>query len=270
MNISVIITTFNRYRLLKRAVNSILNQTLVPNEIIIIDDGSMDETKNIQKDFKNVKYFYQKNSGVSSARNHGIKAAKSEWIAFLDDDDEWCKDKLQTQATFHKKHKNIPISFTDEIWIRDEKRVKVPKKYQKNEDDILQKCLKYCFLAPSSAMIKKDLFDEVGYFDENLEVCEDYDMWIKIALLYQIGIIPKPLIIKNAGAKNQLGFKHWGMDRFRVRSLVNIYNQTQNKTQKNLIKTEIIKKLNLLIKGAKKHNNFILQKQFYSLLKEFT
>ncbi len=269
MNISVVITTFNRYALLNRALASVLSQTYKPSEIIVIDDGSTDNTKNITQIFPHVKYFHKKNSGISSARNHGIKVAKSEWIAFLDDDDEWCEEKLQIQAAFHKKHKNIPISFTDEIWIRDEKRVKVPKKYQKNKDDILQKCLKYCFLAPSSVMIKKELFDEVGYFDESLEVCEDYDMWIKIALFYQIGIIPKSLIIKNAGAKNQLGFKHWGMDRFRVHSLINIFHIYPNHPKRYRIKEEIVNKLTLLINGAKKHNNKTLYVKYSKFLKEF-
>ena len=86
MNISVIIPTYNRYEVLKRALTSAFNQACLPFEIIVIDDGSTDKTQQILQDFPNIKYFYQLNSGVSSARNLGIEKSTSDWIAFLDSD----------------------------------------------------------------------------------------------------------------------------------------------------------------------------------------
>ena len=102
MNISVIIPTFNRYEVLKRALTSVYAQTDPPFEVIVIDDGSTDTTQEILQYFPNIKYFYQNNAGVSSARNLGIKKATSNWIAFLDSDDEWHEDNLKNKCCFIK------------------------------------------------------------------------------------------------------------------------------------------------------------------------
>jgi len=101
-NISVIIPTYNRYEVLQRALNSVYSQTHKPKEIIVIDDGSTDNTSQIQNLFPQIKYYYQENSGVSSARNLGIKNSVSEWIAFLDSDDEWHEKKLKEHVELHK------------------------------------------------------------------------------------------------------------------------------------------------------------------------
>jgi len=132
LEISVVIPTFNRADLILKAIESVLKQTYKASEIIVIDDGSNDETKKIIENY-DIKYFYQRNSGVSSARNKGIKVAKYDWIAFLDSDDTWREDKLQKQVDFHIKNKNILFSHTGEKWIRDEKTVKYPKRLKKPE-----------------------------------------------------------------------------------------------------------------------------------------
>lgn len=270
MQISVIIPTHNRYLLLQNAINSVLNQSYQASEIIVIDDGSSDETYKITKIFPTIKYFYQHNKGVSSARNLGIKKASHDWIAFLDSDDLWDREKLNLQKNFHLQNTNYQISYTDEKWLFNDKEKNLPKKYQKQSNDVFQKCLSHCFIAASSVMMKKSLFAKVGLFDENLEVCEDYDMWIKIAKSYNFGLINQKLITKNAGHENQLSFKHWGMDIFRLTSLQNIYKNSSN-TQKEMIKQEMIKKLNILIIGYKKHKNAKMQifyeKKLKNLLK---
>ena len=119
MNISVVIPTYNRYEVLQRALNSVFAQTHPPYEIIVIDDGSTDTTQQIAQDFPNIKYFHQENRGVSSARNLGIEKSTQNWVAFLDSDDEWHKDKLKEQTLFHEENPDILMSYTDEIWIRD-------------------------------------------------------------------------------------------------------------------------------------------------------
>ncbi|MCK4738277.1 MAG: glycosyltransferase family 2 protein, partial [Sulfurimonas sp.] len=218
MNISVVIPTYNRYEVLQRALTSVYAQTYKPKEIIVIDDGSTDETSQIQNLFPSVKYYYQENSGVSSARNLGIKNSTYDWIAFLDSDDEFHIDKLKAHVDFHKNSPDIRMSYTNEKWIRDDREVKLPKKYQKVGGDIFEECLSHCIIAPSATLIHKDLLDEVGLFDENLEVCEDYDMWLRMALKNKIGLIDKKLITKYGGCDDQLSMRFWGMDRFRVQA----------------------------------------------------
>jgi glycosyltransferase involved in cell wall biosynthesis len=191
--------------------------------------------------------------GVSSARNLGIQKATCEWIAFLDSDDEWHKDKLKEQVAFHKKHKNILISYTDEVWIRDNKEIKVPKKFKKIGKDAFLENLHYCNIAPSSVLIHKSIFDSVGVFDENMDVCEDYDLWLRIASSCEIALLDKKLILKYAGHQDQLSFKHWGMDRFRVYALEKLLKKVDAQN-KRLIEDVLVQKYTLLLKGAKKHD----------------
>ncbi len=238
MDIAVIIPTYNRYLLLKRAISSVYAQTYSPKEIIIIDDGSTDATVNIQNDFPKIIYIYQKNRGVSSARNHGIKSAKYEWIAFLDSDDEWHEDKLQKQMEFHQKNPDILISYTDELWIRNGIQTKTPKKYKKIGKNIFLENLSYCNIAPSSVVLHKTLFEKVGFFDEALEVCEDYDLWLRISSRYKVVLIRKKLIKKYAGHDEQLGFKK-GMEAYRIRVLEKLYNICMSQEKKILIEKEL-------------------------------
>ena len=226
-----------------------LAQTYAADEIIVIDDGSDDKTENIVQDFPSIRYFYQKNSGVSAARNRGIKYANSDWIAFLDSDDEWHKDKLKLQLEFHRQNRNISMSYTDEKWVRDDQEVKVPKKFKKIGKDAFVENMSYCNIAPSSVLIHKKMFDRYGLFDESLEVCEDYDLWLRIACSEKIGLINKKLITKYAGHEDQLSFKHWGMDRFRVRSLEKFLDTEHE----HLVLETLIQKYLLLLKGAIKY-----------------
>jgi len=269
MQISVVIPTYNRYEFLKRALKSVYNQTFLPSEVIVIDDGSSDNTKQILKDFPNIKYFYQKNSGVSSARNLGIKNSTYEWIAFLDSDDEWDKDKLKFQVEFHKINTNTLMSYTDEKWIRDDKEVKVPKKFKKYGGDIFVECLSHCITAPSSTMLNRKLLADIGMFDEGLEVCEDYDLWLRIANDNYIGLVDKKLITKYAGHEDQLSFKHWGMDRFRVISLEKLLNLGLNVQKTDLVKKILVKKYKLLLKGAIKYDRITQIKEYQEKLDKY-
>jgi len=254
MKISVIIPTYNRYDFLKRALESVFAQTYSVVEVIVIDDGSTDCTSDIKKDFPSIRYIYQKNSGVSSARNRGITESKNKWIAFLDSDDVWVHEKLAMQAEFHKKSPEVLMSYTAETWIRDNKEIKIPKKFRKVGENIFLENLSYCNIAPSSVIMNKTLFTRFGLFDETLEVCEDYDLWLRIAQREKIGLINKKLIKKYAGHNDQLSFKFFGMDSFRVQTLEKLLQDDTCSNYKKEIEEELLKKYVLLLHGAKKHN----------------
>ncbi|MFT7005367.1 MAG: glycosyltransferase involved in cell wall biosynthesis, partial [Sulfurimonas sp.] len=251
MNISVVIPTYNRYEVLQRALAAVYSQTYKAKEVIIIDDGSTDKTSQIINLFPDARYIYQENAGVSSARNLGIRKAKYEWIAFLDSDDEWHPQKLQEHKNLHLNKPNLHMSYTDETWIRNEKEVNLPKKYRKFGGNIFKECLSHCIIAPSASIVHKDLFTEVGLFDESLEVCEDYDLWLRIARENEIGLIDKKLIIKYGGDEDQLSMKFWGMDRFRVKALEKLLDLQSFEDE--IIKQVLIQKYTLLLKGSKKH-----------------
>ncbi len=243
---SIVIPTYNRYQLTRRAILSVLNQTYKEYEIIVVDDGSGDKTKGLKDEF-DIKYIYQPNCGVSSARNRGIKAAQGEWIAFLDSDDEWMEDKLQKQMEFFEKNPSVKFCHTEEKWIKEGREVKYPKRLQKPSDQCFYDNLKTCKIAPSSVMLHKSILKDVGLFDESKKVCEDYDLWLRISKKYEIGLIKEKLITKYAG-NDQLSKTIKFID------LHHIYSLLKFKEDKK-VKEIIEKKLNILEKGAKKHGN---------------
>ena len=249
MNISVIIPTYNRRKLVERAVMSVLNQTFKPYEIIVIDDGSSDDTKQILKNYP-VRYIYQQNQGVSKSRNRGILEAKYNWIAFLDSDDEWRSDKLQKQISFHMKNKNILFSHTGERWIRDGKEIKYPKRLKKPYGRCFVDNLSACKIAASSVLIYKKVFEEVGYFDEEMRVCEDYDLWLRVSYGFEIGLIDEPLITKYAG-HTQLSNEIFAIDIHHINSLLNFLDGKYV----NEVKKEIERKLRIVKNGANKREN---------------
>jgi glycosyltransferase involved in cell wall biosynthesis len=238
--ISVIIPTFNRVDFILQAIRSIQNQSKSVDEIIVVDDGSTDGTKELLQD-EDIAYIYQKNSGVSSARNRGIKEARYEWLAFLDSDDLWHKDKIKEQVSLHTKHPKLKVSFSDEKWVRDGKIVN-KKKHLKKEEPTFLNSLRTCKIGVSTLFTHKTVFDEIGLFDENLKVCEDYDLWLRILLKYKIKLLNKELITKQAGHKNQLSFTTPLIDSYRVQAL----KKHLNSEFKEAILIEINYKENIL------------------------
>ncbi|MBP1749623.1 MAG: glycosyl transferase, family [Deltaproteobacteria bacterium] len=218
--VSVIITTFNRRHFLQDAFQSVAAQDYKDREIIIVDDGSTDDTCDHASLFP-ARYIGKKNGGISSARNAGLNAAQGEYIAFLDVDDLWKKRKLATQLEVMEET-GVLLSYTDEIWLRNGKRLNQKLRHRKYSGMIFEHCLPLCIISPSSAVIHRSVFDNVGIFDESLPVCEDYDMWLRITSRYPVLFIEKPLIIKQGGHTDQLSRAYDGMDRFRIASIAQI------------------------------------------------
>ena len=252
MKISVVIPTYNRANTILRALKSVLNQSYKADEIIVIDDGSSDETQEILKKFQDqIVLISQDNLGVSSARNRGIELCKNEWVAFLDSDDFWHKDKLKLQVEFHTKNRDILFSHTNELWIRDDKVINQKSHHKKPQGECFLENLNFCKIAPSSVMINKKILKDVGYFDQSLKVCEDYDLWLRVLYKYSVGLLHERLVTKYDGEKNQLSYRYFAMDKFRIYALEKHLNSRYHVE----IKTEIIKKLNILLNGSKKHKN---------------
>lgn len=223
MSVSVIIPSYNRAHTLSRAIDSVLEQTLPADEILIVDDGSTDDTHDlITQKYPQCRYLQQPNLGVSAARNLGIQSAHSDWIALLDSDDAWLPGKLAIQITELEQQPDIRICHTDEIWIRNGRRVNQMNKHAKYGGSIFKRCLPLCVISPSSVLLKRELFDDYGWFDTNLPACEDYDLWLRLCATETVLFIEQPLIEKYGGHADQLSHMHWGMDRFRVEALQKI------------------------------------------------
>lgn len=252
--ISVIIPVFNREHLLKRAIESVLAQSFLDYELIVVDDGSEDGSFELASSYNGVRVLKKKNGGVSSARNFGVNNSKGEWLAFLDSDDEWLPKKLEKQVALIN---NVTkLIHTEETWIRNGVKVNQPKAYKKGAGDQFLNCLKLCAISPSTVLMNKDFFCELGGFREDYPVCEDYDLWLKVVSLYNVSLVDEPLINKYAGHDNQLSFQYKAMDYWRVKSMKWILENRKLSAEKvSSLKEVLIKKIDILEKGYQKHSN---------------
>jgi glycosyltransferase involved in cell wall biosynthesis len=222
--ISVIIPTYNRESMVVEAVESVLAQDMPDFELIVINDGSSDETEaRLSAYGSRLTHYQQENTGVSAARNRGIKLSNAPLIAFLDSDDLWLPSKLKVQHTYMTENPEIHICQTEEIWWRNSRRVNPKKHHQKPSGDIFQLSLELCLVSPSAVMMRRELIEKVGYFDEELPMAEDYDLWLRVAVDYPVVLLPEPLVIKRGGHPDQLSARK-GIDRYRIEALKKLLN----------------------------------------------
>ena len=259
-DLSVIIPTYNRRPLLVRALGSVLSQTILPREIIIIDDGSEDLTEQLVNRFKNsseVKILYHKqpNRGPASARNRGIKMSSSVFLAFLDSDDHWHKRKVENQFDELKNNSQARVSHTREKWLRrgehlNQKRIHIP-----SGGNIFNSCLNLCCVGMSTVMLNKSIFDDFGLFDENLRCCEDYDFWLRVSVKENFLLIDSPLTIKEGGREDQVStIFRVGMDKFRIYSLSKLISQGNLNDDQNMkARHKLVEKCEIYGRGCLKH-----------------
>lgn len=222
--VSVVIPTYNRAERVVVAVSSVLDQTFRDHEVLVVDDGSTDGTGEALNRFRGRIHVirHERNRGVSAARNTGILAAGAPLIAFLDSDDRWLSEKLETQVRFFRDHPDAVACQTQEIWMRRGRRVNPAQRHLKPSGDIFKPSLVRCLVSPSAVMLRRSLLEEVGLFDEGLPVCEDYDLWLRIACRHPVHLIDEFLLVREAGHPDQLSASGPGMDRFRIQSLVRL------------------------------------------------
>jgi len=269
---TVIIPTFNRKDFLKIAVNSVFDQTFDDFEIIIIDDGSTDDTKQMLYEYsdKRIEYFYQENKGVSFARNKGLEESKGKYIAFLDSDDRWVANKLEKTFEFINNFPQIKIFHTEEVWYRRGRLLNQKKKHKKPDGYVYFNALPICCIGMSTAVVEKELFDDVGIFDQSLPACEDYDFWLRATNKYKVKLIPEYLTIKDGGRPDQLSLQP-GLDKYRIQALDKILRSgTLNDEQYEKTKEELIKKCVIYTKGAEKRGKLEEAKHYQSIYAKYS
>ena len=270
--VSVIIPTYNRRALLLEAVTSVLAQRDCQPEVIVVDDGSTDDTRQALRSLGDrVEYVYQPRCGVAAARNTGARLARGEWLAFLDSDDLWHPQKLAKQLAFHERFPHLGASQTGEIWIRNGLRVNPCRHHQKPSGDIFLASLPRCVVSPSAVMIRRERFVALGGFDESLTVCEDYDLWLRLGSREPVGLVPEALVTKRGGHADQLSRQFWGMDRFRVAALAKLIESASLTVPwRTAVKETLEQKCAILAQGAWRRKRHAEADRYLALARYYT
>lgn len=250
----MVVPTFDRASVLPRALDSVIEQTRLPAEVIVVDDGSTDATAElVESRFPGVRLLRQENRGVSAARNRGIEASRGEWIALLDSDDEWRPRKLERQLSALEAQPDLRICHTDEIWIRKGRRVNPRQIHAKHGGWIFEHCLPLCAMSPSSIVIHRSIFEAVGMFNEALPACEDYDLWLRICSRYPVLYLDEPLVVKYGGHEDQLSSRIWGLDRFRIQALEKVLcDGSLSDHDRESAAAMLLQKVDIYLTGARK------------------
>jgi len=266
IKVSIIIPTYNRGWIIKEAIESVLAQDFIDFELIVVDDGSTDNTSEILHSYReDITVLRQNNKGVSAARNRGLSEASGRFIAFLDSDDLWLPKKLSRQVDFFNSNPDALICQTEELWVRNNMRVNPKKRHKKLSGMIFERSLALCLISPSAVMIRRSLFDEIGVFDETFPACEDYDLWLRISCRHPVFLIDTPLIIKRGGHDDQLSSSS-GLDKFRIKSIKKIIESNLlSKTQYKAAVKTLKGKCTIYASGCRKRGR-LDEAMYYTLL----
>ncbi len=196
LNISAVIPSYNHSALLKEAIASVLAQTRPVQEVVVVDDGSTDETRQVVAGFSGkVRYVYQDNRGLSAARNTGIREARGDWLAFLDADDSWLPEKIRLQEEALRREPQVMLVYNS-VWMAEPDGTR--RLAQAAPPSSLWPTLRYrnCVCGSGSAvLVRKDVVQDAGGFDETLTGCEDWDLWFRLAMKHPFTYVPEPLAV---------------------------------------------------------------------------
>jgi glycosyltransferase involved in cell wall biosynthesis len=254
--ISVIIPTFNREQCLKKAIDSVLGQTYPHFELIVVDDGSEDDTEKLVESISSdIIYIRQENKGPAAARNRGIHKARNNLIAFLDSDDWFADNKLEIQLKSMREKPTYLISHTQEIWYRNGKVLNQKTKHSKKSGDIFSQSLELCAVSMSTVMMHREIFKLHGLFDEEYPCCEDYDFWLRVSAEQDFLLIDQPLTLKDGGRNDHVSYVYRvGMDKFRIQAIMKMLaSGVLTEKQKDAALAELQRKCTIYGTGCIKH-----------------
>lgn len=261
--VSVIIPTYNRLEFLKEAVSSVREQTYRTWELIVIDDGSTDGTRSWLKDSR-IKHVVIPHCGMPGhVRNIGVREARSDYVAFLDSDDLWKEQKLEEQIRFLEMNPSLPLCHTREIWLRGKKTVSQAGQKHSRSGDIFSDSLRKCIIGPSTVLMRKHAFFDAGSFDPDLEIAEDYDLWLRLTARHLVGYLDMPLVVKRAGHPGQLSEKYGQIEVFRIRALrKNIDTGWLMGDKNRMARTELARKCRIYAEGCRKRGRSAEAEEF--------
>ncbi len=265
--VSVIIPTYNRASFLKEALASVFSQTYRPLEVIVVDDGSTDETPRVVSGLP-IRYVRGPRRGVAAARNRGIRLSCGDFLAFLDSDDLWLPEKIARQVDFFAKHPEAVAVQPEEIWIRRGRRVNPRKHHAKEGGFIFHRCVELCVVSPSGVMLRRRVLEEIGLFDETFPACEDYELWLRLSSRYPVHLISEPLLVKRGGHADQLS-RQPGLDWYRLLALRKIlYDPVLTPAMRLLALRQALRKGYIFKTGALKRGRWSKAYEVQKILRE--
>jgi glycosyltransferase involved in cell wall biosynthesis len=267
-SVSIIIPTYNRRNYLQKAVDSVLAQAYPCFELIIVDDGSEDNTSELFENCDSaIIYIKQENKGPAAARNRGIQAAQHELIAFLDSDDRFSENKLERQVRAMQEEPTYLISHTQETWYRNGRILNQKKKHNKNNGDIFKQSLQLCAVGMSTVLMYREIFERYGLFDENYPCCEDYEFWLRVSAEQKFLLVDEPLTLKDGGRNDQISTVYRvGMDKYRIQAIMKILTSGGlTRKQKEAAMAELERKCKIYGTGCIKHGRTEEGKHYLSL-----
>lgn len=251
--VTVVIPTYNRAALVPGAVASVLAQHYRDFEIVVVDDGSTDDTLSRLAWLRPPhRVVYREHRGVSAARNSGAALGDGALLAFLDSDDLWRPDKLGRQVEFFDARPTASLCQTDEIWVRNGRRVNPAERHRKPSGDIFAASCARCVVSPSAVLMRRAFFEALGGFDESLPACEDYDLWIRAACRSPVPLLRQALVVRRAGHGDQLS-RSWGLDRWRVAALARLLAREPLAPERHTVAArEMARRCAVLARGAER------------------
>ena len=252
--VSVIIPTHDRRALVMEAIDSVRAQSHEPIELIVVDDGSTDGTPERLRAEPGIRLLRIDHTGRPGAvRNAGVAIATGEYIAFLDSDDLWMPDKLTLQMELLRASPGVPIVHSRELWLRDGRPVSQSGQRHRRAGWLFADAVRKCIIGPSTVVLHRDVLGAVGGFREDLEIAEDYELWLRVTVRFPVAYCDRPLVTKRAGHGDQLSERYGQIERFRIDALAPLVAADRwTEPERSIARRELARKCRIHAAGAGK------------------
>ena len=252
--VSVIIPTHDRLALLMEAIDSVRAQSYAPIELIVVDDGSTDGTARRLRAEPGVRLLGMDHTGYPGAvRNAGVAIATGDYLAFLDSDDLWMPDKLALQMELLRESPEVPIVHSRELWLRDGRTVSQAGQRHRRAGRLFADAVRKCVIGPSTVVLHRVVLREVGGFREDLQIAEDYELWLRVTARFPVAYCDQPLVTKRAGHGDQLSERYGQIERFRIDALAPLVAADYwAEPERTIARRELARKCQIHAAGARK------------------
>ncbi|AEJ60375.1 glycosyl transferase family 2 [Spirochaeta thermophila DSM 6578] len=270
--VSVVIPVHNRASLLEEALASVVRQTWRDLEVIVVDDGSEDGSAEVgeRRGARVVRMAHCGRPG--KVRNVGVEHARGDLVAFLDSDDLWEPEKLSRQMAVWEGRagEGIPLVHAREVWMRKGRIVSQAGQVHRREGDVFPWAVRKCIIGPSTVLMERRVFEDLGGFREDLEIAEDYEFWLRLTDRYPVAYLDEPVVVKRAGDWEQLSEKYGHIEVFRIMALKPLVDEDVFLPEhRGVAREELLRKCEVHARGARKRGRMEEAERFLSCVEAY-